>query len=246
MLAMLWIAIVGGLLVMMGQQDRSEALFYYFRLEDQVPESHLLRLIERHIRALAAEVVAQFIKNYDPKRERAWVARKDWERVGAVFVAKESDAVAKLRLLHVEPEARGLGIATLVPATSPKGFRPLSGPEEPKSHGRAVPKAVPLSDHGFLPVGRTEVWVLTGRPPEAPEPPPGTSRLDKLDRKNLIKLWEEYVRTWTSRSDEELSFFVHHRHWPERACKTSDCQVSDYLKGKVQGGIDPATKTSAD
>jgi hypothetical protein len=38
----------GGLLLMMGQQSRSEALFYYFRLEDQVPENHLLRLIDRH------------------------------------------------------------------------------------------------------------------------------------------------------------------------------------------------------
>ena len=46
---MLWIAILGGLLIMMGQHDRSEALFYYFRLEDQVPENHLLRLIEKHI-----------------------------------------------------------------------------------------------------------------------------------------------------------------------------------------------------
>ena len=44
-----WILIVGGLLIMMGQHDRSEALFYYFRLEDQVPETHLLRLIEKHI-----------------------------------------------------------------------------------------------------------------------------------------------------------------------------------------------------
>jgi DNA-binding MarR family transcriptional regulator/GNAT superfamily N-acetyltransferase len=60
--------------------------------------------------ALAAEIVAHFIKNYDPKRERAWVAEKDGQRVGAVFVAKESDDVAKLRLLHVEREARGLGI----------------------------------------------------------------------------------------------------------------------------------------
>ena len=42
------ILIVGGLLIMMGQHDRSEALFYYFRLEDQVPENHLLRLIEKH------------------------------------------------------------------------------------------------------------------------------------------------------------------------------------------------------
>jgi DNA-binding MarR family transcriptional regulator/GNAT superfamily N-acetyltransferase len=60
--------------------------------------------------ALAAEIVAQFIKNYDAKRERAWVAEKDGERVGAVFVAKGSDEIAKLRLLHVEREARGLGI----------------------------------------------------------------------------------------------------------------------------------------
>ncbi|MGA8153740.1 MAG: IS1182 family transposase [Terriglobales bacterium] len=44
-----WILIVGGLLIMMGQHDRSEALFYYFRLEDQVPETHLLRLIDKHI-----------------------------------------------------------------------------------------------------------------------------------------------------------------------------------------------------
>ena len=39
----------GGLLLMMGHQARSEALFYYFRLEDQVPENHLLRLIDRHV-----------------------------------------------------------------------------------------------------------------------------------------------------------------------------------------------------
>jgi DNA-binding MarR family transcriptional regulator/GNAT superfamily N-acetyltransferase len=59
---------------------------------------------------LAAEIIAQFIKNYDPKRERCWIAEKDGVRVGAVFVAKASDEVAKLRLLHVEAEARGLGI----------------------------------------------------------------------------------------------------------------------------------------
>ena len=60
--------------------------------------------------ALAAEIVARFLKNYDAKREHAWVAEKDGERVGAVLVAKESDEVAKLRLLHVEAQARGLGI----------------------------------------------------------------------------------------------------------------------------------------
>jgi len=60
--------------------------------------------------ALAAEIVAQFIKNYDPKCEHAWVAEKDGERVGAVFVAKGSDQIVRLRLLHVERQARGLGI----------------------------------------------------------------------------------------------------------------------------------------
>jgi DNA-binding MarR family transcriptional regulator/GNAT superfamily N-acetyltransferase len=60
--------------------------------------------------ALAADIAAQFIRNYDPKRESAWVAEKDGERVGAVFVAKGSDQIARLRLLHVERQARGLGI----------------------------------------------------------------------------------------------------------------------------------------
>src|SRR5215467_7725316 len=46
---LLWIAIGGGLRLMMGHHTRSESLFYYFRLEDQVPENHLLRLIDTHI-----------------------------------------------------------------------------------------------------------------------------------------------------------------------------------------------------
>src|SRR5215813_3386072 len=44
-----WISIYGGLLIMMGHHDRSEALFYYFRLEDHLPENHLLRLIDKHV-----------------------------------------------------------------------------------------------------------------------------------------------------------------------------------------------------
>ena len=46
---LLFIAIHGGLRIMMGQHARSESLFYYFRIEDQVPENHLLRLLDRHI-----------------------------------------------------------------------------------------------------------------------------------------------------------------------------------------------------
>jgi transposase len=46
---LLLIAMLGGLLLMMGSHSRSESLFYYFRLEDHVPENHLLRLIDRHV-----------------------------------------------------------------------------------------------------------------------------------------------------------------------------------------------------
>jgi transposase len=46
---LLWMAIVGGLTLMMGQHARSESLFYYFRLEDQVAENHLLRLVDKHV-----------------------------------------------------------------------------------------------------------------------------------------------------------------------------------------------------
>lgn len=59
---------------------------------------------------LAAEIIARFIKNYDAKRERCWIAERDGHRVGAVLVANASGNIAQIRLLHVEAEARGLGI----------------------------------------------------------------------------------------------------------------------------------------
>ena len=60
--------------------------------------------------ALVVEILGAFVKSFDPKFERAWIAEREDEVVGSVFVVRKSDEVAKLRLLYVEPSARRLGI----------------------------------------------------------------------------------------------------------------------------------------
>lgn len=60
--------------------------------------------------ALVAEIVAQFVREFDARAEHCWVAEKDGQVVGSVFVVRQDEHTAKLRLLYVEPSARGLGI----------------------------------------------------------------------------------------------------------------------------------------
>jgi DNA-binding MarR family transcriptional regulator/GNAT superfamily N-acetyltransferase len=73
--------------------------------------------------ALVAEILGGFVKTFDPKREAAWVAEVHGSPVGSVFLVRASDEVAQLRLLYVEPAARGLGIGRRLVSLCTAGAR---------------------------------------------------------------------------------------------------------------------------
>jgi transposase len=111
-----WILIVGGLLIMMGQHDRSEALFYYFRLEDQLPENHLLRLIDKHI---SFEFVRQQLKDSYSETGRPSIDPELLLRIlliGYLYgIASERKLVEELRMHLAWRWFTGLGFDQEVP-----------------------------------------------------------------------------------------------------------------------------------
>ncbi len=68
--------------------------------------------LDQTFEALVAKIAAAFIENFDAARERCWIAERDGAIVGSVLLVKENHEIAKLRLLYVEPGARGRGIGS--------------------------------------------------------------------------------------------------------------------------------------
>jgi GNAT superfamily N-acetyltransferase len=67
---------------------------------------------DEKIEALVAGIAAKFVENFDPAREHCWIAEQDGNILGSVMLVKKTAAIGKLRLLYVEPDARGLGVGS--------------------------------------------------------------------------------------------------------------------------------------
>ncbi|TCO64765.1 bifunctional helix-turn-helix transcriptional regulator/GNAT family N-acetyltransferase [Actinocrispum wychmicini] len=122
--------------------------------------------------ALVARIVADYAADNDPTREAAWIAEVNGERVGCVFCVRKDDATAKLRLLLVEPSARGLGVGgrlvdECVRFATSIGYRTIelwtnsvlsAARRIYTSRGFTVVKSEP--HHGFEPDLVAETWAL--------------------------------------------------------------------------------------
>jgi DNA-binding MarR family transcriptional regulator/N-acetylglutamate synthase-like GNAT family acetyltransferase len=120
-----------------GAQEKGEITFREHRPGDMgwVVERHAVLYHEQDgwgapFEALIAEIVRHFLEHFDPERERCWIAERNGERLGCVFVVQQSKRVAKLRLLLVEPAARGTGLGRRLVEESiafsrAKGYRKL-------------------------------------------------------------------------------------------------------------------------
>ena len=130
---------------------------------------------DERFEGLVAGIVSKFIANYDPQCERCWIAERGGRRVGSVFLVRKSPRVGQLRMLIVEPEARGLGIgerlvAECIVEAQHLGYRKLvlwtqanltSARRIYKGLGFRLVKKEPHADFGRRLVG--EYWELSLR-----------------------------------------------------------------------------------
>ncbi len=133
--------------------------------------------------ALVAEIAAKFIHEFDPQRERCWIAECGGERVGSAFVVRKSATVAKLRLLLVTPGARGLGLGkqlvdACVAFAKASGYRKLTLWTQQnlvaarriyQQAGFTCVAREPHHSFGHALIGET--WELTLKPPSPLQPP---------------------------------------------------------------------------
>jgi DNA-binding MarR family transcriptional regulator/GNAT superfamily N-acetyltransferase len=87
--------------------------------------------LDTSFEGVVADIVAEYIKNYNPKRERCWIVEHAGQVAGSIFVTESDQDNAKLRLLYVEPDARGLGlgerlVAECVKFSRNKGYKYLN------------------------------------------------------------------------------------------------------------------------
>lgn len=87
-----------------------------------------------------------------------------------------------------------------------------------------------------LSVEELKEYVSTGNLPERPDPMPGESRFDGMDRRSLLNLWKEREKDHEGRNREQLRFYALHGHWPEQGCDRH-CLKSELRDNGVSGPL---------
>lgn len=124
--------------------------------------------------ALVADIVANYLRKFQPAWERCWIAELDGQRVGSVFVVRKSKTVAQLRMLILTPEARGLGLGArlteeCITFARAKGYKKMrlwtnncldTARAIYAKRGFKLIKSVPYEGFGQNPIGETWELVL--------------------------------------------------------------------------------------